>query len=249
MSAPAPIPPPDPAPRDAVIVAHGAPSDPAPQEAVLARLAGTVAALLPGWRVRGATLAAPGALKAALDGLRAPLVYPFFLAEGWFTGTALPARLKEAGAEDAHQLRPMGLDPGFAALAARAALRGAQEAGLAPAATGLLIAAHGGRTSRAPAEAIRALVAELAATTPFREVRPGYVEEAPFLADAARAMAPAALCLPVFALRAGHVTHDVREALDEAGFTGPLLPPIGEDPAIPALIAAALNAAASSRTG
>ncbi len=57
----------------------------------------------------------------------------------------------------------------------------------------------------------------------------GFVEETPSLADAARDLTPA-ICLPFFALRAGHVVDDVPAALAEAGFTGPLLPAIGEHP-------------------
>ncbi|MEH6750754.1 MAG: cobalamin biosynthesis protein CbiX, partial [Paracoccaceae bacterium] len=88
-----------PPPRDALIVAHGAPADPAPQEEVLQALAAATAPHLPaGWRVRGATLAADGALEAALHGLTDPLIYPFFMAEGFITGTLLPRRLTEAGA-------------------------------------------------------------------------------------------------------------------------------------------------------
>ena len=49
-----------------LIVAHGQPSDPAPAEAILAQLAVAVSALLPGRKVGSATLAAPGALAAAL---------------------------------------------------------------------------------------------------------------------------------------------------------------------------------------
>ncbi len=43
-----------------------------------------------------------------------------------------------------------------------------------------------------------------------------------------------AICLPLFATRAGHVQFDVPAALTEAGFTGPLLAPIGDDREIPA---------------
>ena len=48
------------------------------------------------------------------------------------------------------------------------------------------------------------------------------------------------ICLPFFALRAGHVENDIPEALADAGFTGPLLPAIGEHPCVPKLIAASL---------
>ncbi len=86
----------------ALIVAHGQPSDPGPAEAALVRLAERVAAELPaGWQVEAATLAAPGALEAALaragTGAAPLLIYPMFIADGWFTQVNLPARLRAAG--------------------------------------------------------------------------------------------------------------------------------------------------------
>lgn len=227
---------------EALIVAHGAPADPAPQEAALHALAAAVAARLPGWRVRGATLAAPGALEAALADLSAPLVFPFFMAEGWFTGRELPRRLAAAGAGGLTQLRPLGTLPGLVALCAEAAAAGAQAAGFDPAASALLLAAHGSAVSRTSTLTAEATADALRARRLFARVATGYVEEAPFLADAARGLHPA-VCLPFFALAAGHVTEDVPSALAEAGFAGPLLPPIGAHPGVPGLIAAALAGA------
>jgi sirohydrochlorin ferrochelatase len=225
---------------EAVIVAHGSPSDPGAQEAALMALAAEVGALLPGWTVRGATLAAERSLQAALAGLAAPLVYPFFMAEGWFTRRALPARLDGRGV----QLPPFGVDPALPALAATAALDGAWTAGIAPQEATLLLAAHGSQVSTTSKDSTLAMAARLAALTPFAEVRAGFVEQAPFLAEAARGRR--GLCLPFFALRAGHVASDVPEALAEAGFEGALLPAIGEHPGVPALIARALAAAAAT---
>ncbi|MDT8345494.1 MAG: cobalamin biosynthesis protein CbiX, partial [Thermohalobaculum sp.] len=73
-------------------------------------LAAHVAGHLPGWRVRGATLAAPGALAAALAGLGgAPvLVYPHFMSDGWFVSDELPRRLAGAGGAGAEVLAPLG---------------------------------------------------------------------------------------------------------------------------------------------
>ena len=233
-----------PAPRDGVIVAHGAPTEPAPQEAVLQALATATAAHLPqGWRLRGATLAAPGALEAALDGLRTPLIYPFFMAEGYFTGTLLPRRLMDAGALTAQQTAPLGTDPALPALMARTALEGAKRAAITPADAALLIAAHGSKVSRSSADSTHAMVAALGPLTGFGRILAGFVEEPPYLADQARELG-GGICLPFFALEAGHIVSDVPEALEQAGFDGPILPPIGQHPDIPALIAAALIRAA-----
>ncbi len=226
----------------AVLVAHGAPADPEPQDAVLKDLATAVAERLPGWEVRGATLALDGSLEAALDGLAAPLIYPFFMAEGFFTGRALPGRLARAGAADARQLSPFGVDPDLPGLMARVAVRGARDAGLDPAQATLLLAAHGSQVSATSKDSTYAMAARLVSLTPFARVEVGLIEEPPYLANAARGLGPA-VCLPFFALRAGHVEGDVPEALAEAGFEGPLLPAIGEHHEVPALIAAALTRA------
>lgn len=222
-------------PRSALIVAHGSPADPAPQEAAMQALAVRVAMWLPGWRVRGATLAADGALEAALAGMDAPLIYPFFMAEGWFTRTTLPKRLGGAG----RQLPAFGGDPGMVDLVVRVTEAAALAAGLEPAAAVLLIAAHGSKVSRASANGARALVESVTSRGVFDRVEVGFVEEAPYLADAARDLG-AAVCLPFFALRAGHVAVDVPEALASAGFEGVLLPAIGEHGDVAQMIAAAL---------
>ncbi len=223
---------------DALIVAHGQPGNPGPQQAALEALAAQVAALLPGWTVGGATLAAPGALQAK----QARLVYPFFMAEGWFTGRELPRRLRAAAMADARVLRPFGLDPALTGMCQ------AQAQAAAPAAQAdctLVLAAHGSQRSQTSADSARAMAARL---TGWRRVVTGFVEQEPFLADAARVEGPA-LCLPFFALSADHVTGDLPEALAQAGFRGPLLPPIGAAPEVPALIAAALSNADGANHG
>lgn len=225
--------------REALIIAHGAPKDPMPQEAALKALAVRVAMWLPGWQVRGATLAAPGALEAALSGLHAPLIYPFFMAEGWFTRKALPKRLGAAGAGALCQMPAFGTDAGIPALMLEAALTAASAAGLEPHATTLLIAAHGSKGAPASYEITEKVAQILRQQRSFAHVTTGYIEQPPFLAERAAGLGPA-ICLPFFALRAGHVAEDLPEALAQAGFTGPLLPAIGENAQVARLIATVL---------
>jgi sirohydrochlorin ferrochelatase len=181
----------DSTPRAALIVAHGSPADPFPQEAALKSLAVRVAMRLPGWRIAGTTLAAEGALEQALARLDRPLVYPFFMAEGWFTRTTLPRRLTAAGATDLQQLPAFGTDPALPALMARVALDAARAARLDPAQTTLLLAAHGSPSLRRLGHAALAAVAQelpqavrpLTGTTParggslFQAVRPAAVRD------------------------------------------------------------------------
>jgi sirohydrochlorin ferrochelatase len=218
--------------RFALIAAHGQPSDPGPAEGDLHRLGQQVAARLPGWHIATATLAGPDALSRAIDGRPAPLVLPFFMAEGWFTRSELPRRLTAAGIAAPRLLPAFGTWPEVAALAGRAAADEAARAGWPRAETTLLLAAHGSGRSRAPSEAARAIAGQVQG---FAAVRLGFIEEAPFL--------PArSLCLPLFVARWGHVTDDIPAALAEAGFTGRTLDPVGCHPEVPALIAARIAA-------
>jgi sirohydrochlorin ferrochelatase len=223
-------------PPPAVIVAHGDPNDPPAQEAVLQALAGSVARLLPGRCVLGATLAAPGALERALDGMEQPLVYPFFMASGWFTGTALPRRLAAAGAGTAVQLAPFGLEAELPALIAGTVGPALAAPGVRQA---LLLAAHGSQVSRTSADSTFSMADQLRPLLPGVAILCGFVEEPPHLTDVAAELG-GGVCLPFFALQAGHVLGDVPAALNDAGFRGALLPPIGAHPGVPALIAASL---------
>jgi len=224
---------------DVLIVAHGQPSAPAPAEAALAELAAKVGHLLPAHRVGSATLAAAGALEAALDRLGSDgVIYPFFMTDGWFVRQALPKRLD---GHPAQVLPPLGRDPALVALAADYLAQECALRGWEPAAAALLIAAHGSAHGPRAAQATRDFGSALTALWPGRPPVYGFVEEAPFLAEAARDLPNQTLCLPVFAAEGGHYRQDVPDALETAGFLGALLPPLGQHPGVPALIAAAIS--------
>lgn len=202
-------------------------------------LAEAVAGHAPGLMVRGATLASEGSLEAALAGLCRPMVYPFFMAEGYFTTDVLPARISATG-RNAEILPAFGSDPALPALIAEAAMEGASAHGFAPSSTTLVLAAHGSQVSPASKQRTLDLVRRLKPATSFESIVTGFIEEEPFLHDAARGVGQA-LCLPLFTLQAGHVTDDIPAALKHASFEGVLLPHIGAHPALPAMIAASLT--------
>ena len=224
----------------ALIVSHGQPSDPEPAERALADLARRVALHLPGWQVLSATLADPGALAAAVAGRGPGVVYPMFMAGGWFPTVELPRRMAEAGAEGWRFLPPFGLDAGVQALAVQMAQEAAAKGGQGLADTPVLLAAHGSFRSPAPAEVARRL-AERLAREGFVRVEACFIDEAPRIADA-QGFGPKAICLPFFAAEGGHVTDDLPAALAHAGFAGRVLPTLGLDPRVPGLIGAALSA-------
>jgi len=222
--------------RSAIIVSHGQPSDPEPAEADLHGFAQKVAAALPGWHVGAATLAKPGALDRALAGAGpAPRIYPLFMTEGWFTGDALRKRLSSA--PGAVILRPLGVSPALPALGAELLRAEIAAAGWQASGVRAFIAGHGSGRSANSARDTRAFAAALGALLALAEIRVGFVEQSPFLADAARGLGGQSLCLPFFAAEGGHVVDDLPKALDAAGFVGLRLPPIGTAPAIPALVA------------
>lgn len=227
----------------ALLIAHGQPSDPEPAQAALGELACQVAGHLPGWDIRFATLALPKALAKAVDD-QPGYVYPLFMAGGWFTKTELPRRMAIEGAHHWHHLPPFGLDPAVQDLAITLAHEGAARLGRAPADTPVLVAAHGSGRSRAPAEVAEALADRLRAAG-FTRSEAYFIEEPPFIATAT-GFGPGSLCLPFFAAEGGHVTDDLPEALKDAGFQGLCLPPLGLDPRVPGLIAAALKRSANT---
>lgn len=227
--------------EQAIIVSHGQPSEPDPAETALATLAARVAGRLPGWHVGSATLAKPGALQAALEQAGPhPLIYPMFMTAGWFTGEELLDRLNDRKAK---VLPPLGLDAGLPEMAAELLSEVLAYEGWTTANTRLFIAAHGSGRSRNSARDTQAFATALAALMPLAEIRVGFVEEPPYLADMAFDLGPKSICLPFFAAKGGHVTDDIPEALDLAGFQGVRLEPIGCSQAVPALIARALEAA------
>lgn len=186
--------------------------------------------------MRGATLAKSGSLEMALHDLSAPLIYPFFMADGWFVRTALPKRLAAAGRPNCRILRPFGRDPSVWALCRDSALKAARAAGWAPGETTLLLAAHGSPSCPRPREATEQAARNIGRARAFRRVIIGYIDEDPRLCDLA-ALAPPAICLPYFASRGGHVGQDIPDALSRAGFAGELLSPVGSDPNAPIVIA------------
>jgi len=227
----------------AVLVAHGQPSDAAGAGMELAALAAKVAVHLPGWQVRSATLAEPGALAEAVTGA-AGVVYPVFMAGGWFTRVHLSARLAAAGGAAWRVLEPMGCDPAIHALAVeqvRAALAEAGPGEADPEEAEVVLAAHGSSRSPAPSDIARHLAARMAAEFGDAQVRAAFIDQDPRLADLPP-LGSRAVCLPFFAAAGGHVTEDVPLALATAGFKGRLLPALGLDPRLPAIIAAAIAA-------
>jgi sirohydrochlorin ferrochelatase len=167
------------------------------------------------------------------------MVYPMFMAGGWFPMTELPRRMEAAGAVDWAYLPPFGLDDRVQALVVTLAQEAAAAQGRTPAQTDILLAAHGSFRSAAPSEVAQA-VAQRLKRAGFARADAFFIDQEPRIATAI-GFGAGSVCLPFFAAEGGHVTDDLPEALAEAGFGGRMLPPLGLDARVPSLIAAALQ--------
>ena len=228
--------------RPIIIVSHGQPSDPAPAAADLARLSTAVAGELPGWVVRSATLAEPDALDLMVRTLGdGGALYPLFMAGGWFTRINLPARLAKSAAVGWQVLEPFGCDPALHDLAATVVAEAM--ASQPPAMAQVLLAAHGSFKSAVPSDIARHVAGVIQKKTNASRVEAAFIDQTPQLSSVAGFDA-ASVCLPYFAAAGGHVTDDIPAALAQAGFNGRILPPLGIDSRVPAIIANAIRVSA-----
>jgi len=216
--------------KRAIIVAHGQPSDPGPAGAELEALAASVASLLPGWQIGAATLAEDGRLGREAAG--APgVIFPLFMAGGWFTRVNIPARLAQAGASGWQMLEPFGCLPALHDLTVQIA----RESGAGQ----VLLAAHGSFKSAVPSAIAGHVAGRIAAELGIR-TDAAFIDQTPQL-EAVQGYDSRAVCLPFFAMAGGHVMDDIPAALEKAGFAGQILPPVGLDPRVPKLIADAIQ--------
>lgn len=234
----------------AIIVAHGSPSDPDPLDRILKELAANVADLLPGLEISGATLAKPGSVEAALTGAGERdqiMVYPFFMSAGWFVKMELKRRVEAATSAQTTFLTPFGLDNRIPELCTEIARDALNAKAVAPQEAVLVLAAHGSRKGHAAARAAWAVAKRIEPRQVFREVRVGFVEQDPTIAEAASHLGGCpAVCLPLFATTASHVQDDIPDQLAQAHFRGETLPPVGEAAAVATLIADVLRSASAA---
>lgn len=221
-----------------IIVAHGQPSDPAPAAAELAAFAAQVGSHLPGRHLASATLAESEALAQAVarSGPRG-VVFPMFMAGGWFTRVHLPAKLRAAGGPEWQVLEPFGCNPALHDLVVEVvaqALAGQAQAEV-------LVAAHGSFKTSVPSDIANHLAAKLKSALGLTRCEAAFIDQAPQLSQV-QGFGAHAICLPFFAAQGSHVTDDIPSALAAAGFQGRVLPPLGLHPKVPELVAQAIKA-------
>ncbi len=197
--------------------------------------------------VVGGVLKGEPSLESAIAQLRASaarqvIVYPLFMAEGYFTKKKLPERM-EAAQLDLPLLyaRPMGVDPALPALTLARTQRTAKAAGLAVEKTRLLIVGHGSKVSRGSARSTEAFAEKIRARSDFAVVETAYLEEAPFLTDKLRVSDRPTVVEGFFSGDGMHAGDDVPEAIEATGANAVYAGSLGADPALTELILAALE--------
>ncbi len=228
-----------------LIVAHGSPSDPDMLRDTFCHLAKGVQKHASRWQIQTASLGEPGTLKAAISAFPPgePIkVYPFFMSDGWFASEELPRRLENITQGVIRYLTPLGLDPQLPNVCVGQALQAAKKMGQSSQDCTLILAAHGSPNTCKPARAAKRIRSQIHDRGLFHDVRLGFIEERPSLAEVAICSNPS-ICLPLFATSAAHVKFDIPKVLNSAGFTGKILPPIGEAREILRLIANAFRRA------
>jgi sirohydrochlorin ferrochelatase len=189
------------------------------------------------------------ALEAALaeadaSGAEEILVYPLFMADGYFTATVLPARIAAVGVKVATRiLPPLGADPALADAMQADALAASRASDLAPAAARLLVVGHGSKYGPASAEATRVLADRIRRSAHFAAVETAFLEEPPLLQTALEATHAPTIVSGFFYGDGMHAEEDVPAAIAAAGAHAVYAGPAGRSAQIPRLIAAALLSA------
>lgn len=119
---------------------------------------------------------------ASQSGASAHVIYPMFMADGYFVRTVLADRVAAAGLPIRFTLTPpLGLEPELPSLMVSQALSAALKAGFKVPATRLLVVGHGSKFGPASAEATREAARKLAETSQFKWVETAFLEEEPSL--------------------------------------------------------------------
>jgi sirohydrochlorin ferrochelatase len=150
-------------------------------------LAEKVAALIGDVQVGAGFISGVPTIGDAIAALAAQnvIVYPLFMADGYFGQTVLNRLVEEArrGRQGGSLivLPPLGLDPALADLAVTKAASAATSLGMSPKQVTLVLLAHGSARSRASAMAAERTAINARAHGLFADVRVSFLDEAPSL--------------------------------------------------------------------
>ncbi|MBV9564191.1 MAG: hypothetical protein JOY90_27665 [Bradyrhizobium sp.] len=187
-------------------------------------------------------------IRDALERLtaRKVIVYPLFASSGYFTRDRLVHLLDAAddGTRKIEMLAPLGLDPGLPDVVVACAKQAAQAHDFKPETCTVILLAHGSRRDPASRRATEHMAREVARTPAFPDVRIAFLEERPFLDEAAREISGPVIVLGLFSGEGMHGAKDAPRLTAGLGredvvFAGV----IGSAPGIDAVVARSVAAA------
>lgn len=194
-----------------LIAAHGERRSGATNEGII-RIAHAVAASGPVSEVAAGFIKGAPSIGEALAALTAPqvIVYPLFASSGYFTRDRLVQLLDEAENNDrrVELLPPLGLDPGLPGLIVDRATLVARERGFSPAASTIILLAHGSRRNSASREATAHVAAAIENRERFQGVGIALLEERPFLDEALAHVRTPAIVVGMFSGDGMHGAND-----------------------------------------
>ena len=158
------------------------------------------------------------------------VIYPFFMADGFFCNRILPKKVSEAigeGGAAFEMLPPFGVSDWLSDGIAAALLREMDGLGLTHQRPPLLIVAHGASVDRQSSNRAHELADRLKETGYFGPVSVGFLDEAPYIRDMVADLAPNTLVLPHFNGLGSHSVDDMAKYKARAPKDVHFITPVG----------------------
>jgi sirohydrochlorin cobaltochelatase len=211
----------------------------------VARLAGNLAAAGVAKEVGFGFIKGTPSVDQAIRALssRHVIVYPLFLADGYFTHVALPRLVEQAIQQDAARttsiLPPLGLEPAMADLIADEAAAAAHSRAISPPETTVILLAHGSANDKGSRIAAELLADRVRQRQSFRNTGTAFLEEAPSLAEAMSEVRGPIIVIGLFAGEGMHGADDAKRLVAEFGRDDiVLVGPVGTFVGVSTIIAA-----------
>ncbi|MBI5263336.1 MAG: hypothetical protein HY852_16120 [Bradyrhizobium sp.] len=158
-------------------------------------------------------------IKDALGAVTASnlLVYPLFVANGYFTRDRLVQLLDEANGQGrkVEVMAPLGLDPGLPDLVLNFARRAACERGFVPHACRVVLLAHGSRKNCRSRNSTEQMARALEVYAEFRSVHTAFLEEPPSLSAVAASIEGPVVVVGMFSGEGLHGAKDAPRLVSE----------------------------------
>lgn len=230
-----------------LIAAHGGRDAGGHSNEVIFALADNVAALLGDVRVGVGFIGGNPALDAAIELLAVPdiIVYPLFMADGYFGSTVLNRLLEGAGRMRQGSitiLPPLGLDPALADLVVAEAASAVTLQGIPVDQVTLVLLAHGSRRSRSSASAAEQVTTKARAHRLFADVRVSFLDERPSLEKTVSEISGPVVVVGLFSGEGLHGGNDATRLMSQLGRKDAIYAGnVGTFPGLEKLIATAVD--------